>query len=517
MKGKSYNRGIRAHKLCLEVFFRLMWNAFLVWYESQDKKIPEEPVLRKIVDCVRAVEKGKENARESVRRIEDNLTELTSLFGVFKSENRARSKLFAFWDEYGSMVTSLLQFLKAERTRNWELHLSSIAAMLPHFFAMDRQNYARYLPVYLADMQRLELTHPDVYNEFAAGNHSISRTGQPFSQVSTDMALEQSINADSKSSGGVIGISQSPSALERWFLTIHERASITSALKAMYGLQDGEQASHKEEAPRRVKRDEEDIKKMMGCFSSSLMSDPFTHDSDALLNIATGVVLPEDVAQNVVCSTEKGRQQMNVFVERRINSNTVNFWEPIPNIKVKTFSSANKKIRVKSNNKLVTVNADRDLFGRLLIVPNTPQICLKDVLSFELSPVPYSLANADGSLRKGAKSVLCSLLEKDVNMVQRLAASPNPTVVTIDGMAVVQISKCAPLFSNNCMQVHVVFDQYRDSSINGGERQRRGASVGLEVQIGGPATPVPRQWGKYIANPKNKVGLKLLYFKKFYS
>ena len=32
MKGKSYNRGVRAHKLCFEVFFRLMWNAFLSWY-----------------------------------------------------------------------------------------------------------------------------------------------------------------------------------------------------------------------------------------------------------------------------------------------------------------------------------------------------------------------------------------------------------------------------------------------------------------------------------------------------
>jgi len=42
MKGKSCNRGIRAHKLCLEVFFRLRWNAFVVWYESQDKKIPED-------------------------------------------------------------------------------------------------------------------------------------------------------------------------------------------------------------------------------------------------------------------------------------------------------------------------------------------------------------------------------------------------------------------------------------------------------------------------------------------
>ena len=48
------------------------------------------------------------------------------------------------------------------------------------------------------------------------------------------------------------------------------------------------------------------------------MTDPFTHDSDALLNIARGVVQPEDVAQTLVHSTEKGRQQMNAFVEKRI-------------------------------------------------------------------------------------------------------------------------------------------------------------------------------------------------------
>ena len=67
----------------------------------------------------------------------------------------------------------------------------------------------------------------------------------------------------------------------------------------------------------------------------------------------------------------------------------------------------------------------------------------------------------------------------------------------------------APLFSNNCVQVHVVFDQYWENSIKEGERERRGASVGLEVQIGGPTTPVPKQWGKNISNPKNKVRLRL--------
>ena len=33
------------------------------------------------------VENGKENARESVRKLEEDLTELTSLFGVFQLEN----------------------------------------------------------------------------------------------------------------------------------------------------------------------------------------------------------------------------------------------------------------------------------------------------------------------------------------------------------------------------------------------------------------------------------------------
>ena len=49
------------------------------------------------------------------------------------------------------------------------------------------------------------------------------------------MALEQSINADSKSKGGMVGMSQSPVALDRWFLTAHECASVTTALKEMYG------------------------------------------------------------------------------------------------------------------------------------------------------------------------------------------------------------------------------------------------------------------------------------------
>ena len=39
------------------------------------------------------------------------------------------------------------------------------------------------------------------------------------------------------------------------------------------------------------------------------------------------------------------------------------------------------------------------------------------------------------------------------------------------------------LFSNDCLQVQMVFDQYWVNSIEGDEHQQRGASIGLKVEI----------------------------------
>ena len=158
----------------------------------------------------------------------------------FKSESRTKSKFFGFWEEYINMVMLLLQFIKAERTGNWSLHLSTTTAMVPHFFSRNRVNYARWLPVYVSDINKLHSNHPEVYQEFMAENHSVSRSKQPFAQVWPDLALEQSINLDSKSKGGIVGISTREGAVERWFLTSHDRVAITQALKKMRGIENSE-------------------------------------------------------------------------------------------------------------------------------------------------------------------------------------------------------------------------------------------------------------------------------------
>ena len=34
MKGKAYNHGVHAHKLLMEAFFGLLWQAFLNWWQA---------------------------------------------------------------------------------------------------------------------------------------------------------------------------------------------------------------------------------------------------------------------------------------------------------------------------------------------------------------------------------------------------------------------------------------------------------------------------------------------------
>ena len=210
-----------------------------------------------------------------------------------------------------------------------------------------------------------------------SGGHTVSSSSQPIAQVWTDMALEQSINADSKSKGGIIGISQSSAALSRWLMTVHDRASITAALKQMYDLQTSDHTAHKEAAMKRVKRDKH-VQRLLTCFMSGLMADPFSLDTTDLLNFATVVVLPINLADALVASPAKGRVQMSTFIKKRVNSNTISFWDPVTSIKVNTFETTSLKVRLKAaNEKLITVKADRELFRRLLSQPMHGRLILE--------------------------------------------------------------------------------------------------------------------------------------------
>ena len=126
--------------------------------------------------------------------------------------------------------------------------------------------------------------------------------------------------------------------------------------------------THRETAPKRLERDEADVQKLLTIVNTGQITEPFcleeaqedSHNILPLINIAIGVVIPQDSAGKLVKSYEAGTAQMLTFVEQRLNKHEKNVWDAVPNLKIKTFSTLTKKKTVKStDNKFISVGADR--------------------------------------------------------------------------------------------------------------------------------------------------------------
>lgn len=156
----------------------------------------------------------------------------------------------------------LLMFVRATRQVDWELHLSAFRRMLPWFYACDKVNYARYGTAYWLEMKSLETTHPGLllytkmslpcfckknYNHVSAiltgilselsSNFSVQRqNNHGFAAVSCDQTIEQTVNRDSKTKGGLVGFSMNRTSVHRWLLSQAERAAVTQRCKSMSGM-----------------------------------------------------------------------------------------------------------------------------------------------------------------------------------------------------------------------------------------------------------------------------------------
>jgi hypothetical protein len=64
--------------------------------------------------------------------------------------------LAQFFMRYLEQVEDLLQFVAAGRSSNWNSYLAASENLIKYFFAHDLLNYARLMPVFIAQMQELE-------------------------------------------------------------------------------------------------------------------------------------------------------------------------------------------------------------------------------------------------------------------------------------------------------------------------------------------------------------------------
>ncbi|XP_057314196.1 uncharacterized protein LOC130655456 [Hydractinia symbiolongicarpus] len=410
------------------------------------------------------------------------------------------------------MMDVLFGFIRGLKIGNWELHLDATRQMLPWFFAYDRPNYSRYCTFYVMEMLRLPETHPGICEEFTNGNFAVRRSPGKFNKVPSDQCIEQTINREQKCHGGITGYSTSPGTIQRWVFTSHTIAKCISILEDMLTIK--QKMSHpKELGKSRMEFDEASVQR---CYDTLVSwGSPF-NSRDSLVQICSGVEATTVVEKNLLEAHSVGKKEMEEFVEKRIKSNEISFYDRIKKNRLKTFKDVAVKKVCKVKEKNITIAAERSVFAKLLIIAqNRNNISMKEVLSYPLSPIPWALALPDGGLVKTVKSKLLAKIEEGIDPEESL---PTNCCTIFDGMVLLQQLDGIPLLTFGDISefllkrilrcksqiIYFVTDQYFQNSVKGYERSRRTADGTLRVRIERRDQKKPSQLKKYMRNDENK-------------
>eukprot|EP00058_Branchiostoma_floridae_P017868 XP_002603357.1 hypothetical protein BRAFLDRAFT_80350 [Branchiostoma floridae] len=265
----------------------------------------------------------------------------------------------------------------------------------------------------------------------------------------------------------------------------------------------------------RIRRDEADVSSLVDLLNNWI--NPMSPEEPDLVSVSTGSVAPPDIARDISDAHQMGEDAYLSFRKNRLEQDppTAKFHDKLTKLKLKTFSNISTKTSAKGKTKEVILQADRNLFRHIILVAESRQISMKDVLTHPLGPLPWSLANADGTLHKTNKAALARELESRVPPAEDI---PGPSTCLIDGMTILQkLNGNNMTFSGlanatmatvlkegaNSHRIDVVFDVYRDQSIKAAERFKRGSSTALQYKTitGGHQV---KQWRKFLSSANNK-------------
>jgi hypothetical protein len=145
-------------------------------------------------------------------------------------------------------------------------------------------------------MLNLPTSNPDIHEQMIAGNFATQRTSQPFSQTPMDQTLEQTLNKNSKTKGGMTGFSINKSAVHRWIKSFADRAEIQSICENMAGRGNHTRQRKETDITRRL-HDEKSVKNVISTIEA--MTNPVSIEDDELVNIVSGAVASPEVKEDI--------------------------------------------------------------------------------------------------------------------------------------------------------------------------------------------------------------------------
>ena len=152
-----------------------------------------------------------------------------------------------------------------------------------------------------------------------------------------------------------------------------------------------------------------------------------------------------------------------------------------------------------------------------MLIQQKRKVNLKEVLTYELGPLPLSISNYCGTLRKTQKSKLFQYLKSSIITC---VAVPENYLQIFDGMVLVQkLPKILKTFGDisdyilkkllheSTRATFFVTDNYLEDSIKSMERDSRSAYGTIRMKVMKRQQVIPKQWKKSLRNSENKLDL----------
>ena len=124
MKGHHYNRAMRAHKIMCEALRRLQCESSVDTLTDEYDKLVADELIQQMHNSY-----PSDSFKEVIEL--EQFAKLENSFQRFVDEGSERSKTYAFWKSYISIVETLLLVIRDTREGDWNLHLAGIRSMLP--------------------------------------------------------------------------------------------------------------------------------------------------------------------------------------------------------------------------------------------------------------------------------------------------------------------------------------------------------------------------------------------------
>ena len=107
------------------------------------------------------------------------------------------------------------------------------------------------------------------------------------------------------------------------------------------GVQESQCRLHKDRSSARIKREEEDVKKVFEVIRN--WCNPFEPFGE-LLSISSGYVASESMKQDLLLAKEKGTTALTAFIEERLVKHSTGFFQTLPKLKLGSFRDAQKNV-----------------------------------------------------------------------------------------------------------------------------------------------------------------------------